>query len=198
MNRSAFAVALVLLPLFAAAQGQEGRPHAPANVGGEKEAVIHTDRGDIVIALLKDVAPRHVAHFVKTASAKGYDGTTFHRIIRGGIIQGGDPLSKDPKKAALYGTGGLGLLKAEFSDIPFQRGVVAAARRPGRNVSGGSQFFIVLTAQPSLAGQYTVFGRVVSGIEVADKIGETPVVGDKPTSRVEMTVTIRDAEMVRP
>jgi cyclophilin family peptidyl-prolyl cis-trans isomerase len=198
MNRVAFVVLAVLLPLVAMAQGQEGRKPLPANAGGEKEAVIHTEHGEIVIQLMKDVAPRHVAHFVKTANARGYDKTTFHRIIPRGIIQGGDPFSKDPKKASTYGQGGLGLLKAEFSDAPFQRGVVAAARRPSSNDSGGSQFFILLADQPSLEGQYTVFGHVIAGMEVADKIGETPVNGDKPTKRVEMTVTIRDAEMARP
>ena len=200
MNRVAFVVAaaVLLAPVLAAAQGVEGRKPLPVNAGGEKEAVITTAQGEIVIQLLKDVAPRHVAHFVKTANAKGYDGTTFHRIIPRGIIQGGDPLSKDPRKASLYGTGGLGLLKAEFSDTPMQRGVVAAARRPSSKDSGGSQFFILLSDQPSLEKQYTVFGRVLTGMEVADKIGETPVNGDKPTQRVEMKVKIRDAETVRP
>ena len=82
---------------------------------GPLEAVVETADGAFVIRLLPDVAPRHVQHFVKTARAGGYDGTTFHRIMPRGIIQGGDPLSKDPAKKALYGTGGLGLLKAEFS-----------------------------------------------------------------------------------
>ena len=147
-----------------------------------------------VIRLRPDLAPRHVAHFVKTAKARGYDGTTFHRIIPGGIIQGGDPLSRDPAKAAQYGTGGLGLLKAEFSDLPFARGVVAAARRPSSVDSGGSQFFVVLSDQPTLKGQYTIFGEVSQGMEVADAIGRAPVQGDKPTARVEMRkVTVRDA-----
>ena len=147
-----------------------------------------------VIRLRPDLAPRHVAHFVKTAKARGYDGTTFHRIIPGGIIQGGDPFSRDPAKAAQYGTGGLGLLKAEFSDLPFARGVVAAARRPSSVDSGGSQFFVVLTDQPTLKGQYTIFGEVSQGMDLADAIGRAPVQGDKPTARVEMRkVTVRDA-----
>lgn len=149
-----------------------------------QEAVVETAQGSFVIRLRPDLAPRHVAHFVKTAKAKGYDGTTFHRIIAGGIIQGGDPLSKDPKNAARYGQGGLGLLKAEFSDTPFTRGVVAAARRPSSNDSGGNQFFIVLNDQPSLKGQYTIWGEVTAGLEVADAIGQTPVEGDKPKTRV--------------
>jgi cyclophilin family peptidyl-prolyl cis-trans isomerase len=144
-----------------------------------------------VIRLLPDVAPAHVAHFVKTAKGGGYDGTTFHRIITRGIIQGGDPLSKDPAKSAQYGTGGLGLLKAEFSDRSFVRGAVGAARRSHKD-SGGSQFFICLSDQASLNGQYTLLGEVVSGLEVADRIGDTPVDADKPRVRVEMRrVSIR-------
>jgi peptidyl-prolyl cis-trans isomerase B (cyclophilin B) len=158
-----------------------------------QDSVVETEQGSFVIRLLPDVAPQHVAHFVKIAKAGGFDGTTFHRIIKGGIIQGGDPLSKDPKKTALYGTGGLGLLKAEFSDRPFVRGTVAAVRRPSSNDSAGDQFFVVLTEQPSLKGQYTVFGEVAAGMEVADKIGETPVTGDKAAVRVPMKVTLRPA-----
>jgi peptidyl-prolyl cis-trans isomerase B (cyclophilin B) len=156
-----------------------------------QEAVITTSRGEIVIELRPDLAPKHVAHFVRTARAGGYDGTTFHRIVAGGMIQGGDPLSKDPKKAALYGTGGLGLLKAEFSTLPFERGVVGAVRTSARD-SAGSQFFIVLTEQPALKGQYTILGRVTSGLEVADRISLTPVNGDKAQERVPMKVVIRD------
>jgi peptidyl-prolyl cis-trans isomerase B (cyclophilin B) len=161
--------------------------------------VIETEAGAITIKLLPEIAPKHAQHFVKTARAGGYDGTTFHRIVGGGIIQGGDPLSKDPAKAAQYGTGGLGLLKAEFSDRPFARGVVAAARRPSSVDSGGSQFFICLREQPSLLGQFTIFGEVVEGMEAADKIGQTPTDGDKARTRVEMkSVTIHPPQAVSP
>ncbi|HEY7410866.1 MAG TPA: peptidylprolyl isomerase, partial [Vicinamibacteria bacterium] len=167
---------------------------APAAPAAPAEAVVETSKGTFVIRLWPDLAPGHVAHFVKTARARGFDGTAFHRIIPGGIVQGGDPLTKDPGNVARYGTGGLGLLKAEFSDRPFARGVVAAARRPSSRDSGGSQFFVVLTEQPSLLGQYTIFGEVVSGMDVVDAIGATPVTGDKPNERVEITaVTLRDA-----
>ena len=160
------------------------------------EAVLATAEGEIVIRLLPEVAPAHVRLFTKTAAAGGYDGTIFHRIIMGGIIQGGDPTTKDPKNSARYGTGGLGLLKGEFSERPFVRGTVAAARQSSSRDSGGTQFFICLRDQPSLLGQYTIFGEVVSGIEVADKISTTPVEDDKPTVRVEIKkVTLRD---VRP
>jgi peptidyl-prolyl cis-trans isomerase B (cyclophilin B) len=165
------------------------KPAEAAVVAGTV-AVVDTAKGSFTIRLLPEVAPEHAKHFVKTAKAGGYDGTTFHRIIAGGIIQGGDPLSKDPAKAAQYGTGGLGLLKAEFSDRPFVRGTVAAARKPSSKDSGGSQFFVVVNDQPSLLGQYTIFGEVVSGMEVVDQISLTPVDGDKPRERVEMKVTI--------
>lgn len=161
-------------------------------VAGPLEAVIETAEGPFVIRLLPELAARHVQHFVKTARAGGYDGTTFHRIVPRGIIQGGDPLSKDPAKKALYGTGGLGLLKAEFSPRPMTRGAVAAVLRPSSPDSGGSQFFVVLSDQPSLTGKFTIFGEVVSGMDVVDRLGETPVVGDKPQSRVVIKkVTIR-------
>lgn len=184
MGRVAIA-ALALLPL-ALAPAPAARP-AP-------EAVVETTQGTFVIRLRADLAPAHVAHFVKTAKAGGYDGTTFHRIIPGGIIQGGDPFSKDPKRTAEYGRGGLGLLKAEFSDLPFARGVVAAVRRPSSVDSAGNQFFVVLTEQPALKGRYTIYGEVAEGMDVVDAIGRTPVEGDRATSRVEIKkVTIRDA-----
>ncbi len=193
-RRLAVAALALALPLGAsAAQVPAAAPSAPA-------AVVETEAGSFLIRLRPDLAPGHVRHFVKTAKAGGYDGTAFHRIIPRGIIQGGDPLSKDPRKTALYGTGGLGLLRAEFSDAPFVRGVVAAARKPSSKDSGGSQFFICLTDQPSLHGQYTAFGEIASGMEVVDKLADTPVEGDKPKTRVVIrTVTIREGgEPARP
>jgi cyclophilin family peptidyl-prolyl cis-trans isomerase len=170
------------------------KPAVPkeAPVAPGTEAVVETAKGSFTIRLLPDVAPKHVALFVRTAKAGGYDGTTFHRVIAGGIIQGGDPLTKDPSKAPLYGTGGLGLLKAELSERPFVRGTVAAVRRPSSPDSSGQQFFVVMRDQPSMKGQYTVFGEVVSGMEVVDQISTTPVDGDKAKERVEMKVTIRE------
>jgi peptidyl-prolyl cis-trans isomerase B (cyclophilin B) len=164
---------------------------AAAGPARAQEAVVETAQGSFVIRLLPEVAPLHVQHFLKVARAGGFDGTTFHRVIAHAIIQGGDPLSKDPKKTALYGTGGLGLLKAEFSTRPMVRGSVAAVLRPRQPDSGGDQFFVCLFDQPSLTGQYTIFGEVIEGMEVADKIGDTPAVGDKAKDRVEMKVAIR-------
>jgi peptidyl-prolyl cis-trans isomerase B (cyclophilin B) len=193
---SAVGVFTAAVIVFAASAFAQEVPKAtPAGVpetvaGAVPEAVVETPKGSFTIRLFPDVAPKHVRHFVKTAKAGGYDGTTFHRVIMGGIIQGGDPLSKDPDKASQYGTGGLGLLKAEFSDKPFVRGTVAAVRQPSSIDSAGTQFFVCLQPQPALEGQYTVFGEVVSGMEVVDQISLTPVDGDKATERVEMTVTI--------
>ena len=161
-------------------------------VGPGTEAVVETAKGSFTIRLLPEVAPKHASLFVKTARAGGYDGTTFHRVIAGGIIQGGDPLTKDAAKASLYGTGGLGLLPAEFSDRPFVRGTVAAARRPSSPDSGGKQFFVCLRDQPSLKGQYTIFGEVVSGMEVVDQISAVPADGDKARERVEMKISVRE------
>jgi len=156
-----------------------------------QDATVETAQGFFVIHLLPELAPHHVQHFILTAKAGGFDGTTFHRIIPRGIIQGGDPLSKDPKLIARYGTGGLGLLKAEFSDRPMTRGSVAAVLRPKEPQSGGNQFFICLSDQPALTGKYTIFGEVKEGMEVVDRIGETPVDGDKARERVEMKVSLR-------
>ena len=177
----------------APAKKQAARPKAapaPAVAPGT-EAVVETAKGSFTIRLLPEVAPKHAALFVRTAKAGGYDGTTFHRVIMGGIIQGGDPLTVDPGKASQYGTGGLGLLKAELSDRPFVRGSVAAVRRPSSMDSAGTQFFVCLAPQPALAGQYTIFGEVTSGMEVVDQISTTPVDGDKAKERVEMKVRVR-------
>jgi len=197
-----FVLPLFLLPMPSSAQSaaKKAAPPKPAAapapaVAPGTEAVVETAKGSFTIRLLPEVAPKHAALFVQTAKAGGYDGTTFHRIVMGGIVQGGDPLTKDPGKASQYGTGGLGLLKAELSDRPFVRGTVAAVRRPSSLDSAGTQFFVCLQPQPSLAKQYTVFGEVVSGMEVVDQISTTPVDGDKAKERVPMKVTIREAPL---
>ncbi len=160
-----------------------------------KQAVIETSQGSFVITLLPDKAPNHVGHFIELARKRAYDGTTFHRVVRNGIVQGGDPLSKDPSKRALYGTGGLGVLRSEVSDEPMTAGAVAAVLQPGRPDSGGAQFFIAVTDQPALQGQYTIFGRVTEGLEVVEKLSQAPVDSDgKAVDRLVIErVTIRDA-----
>jgi cyclophilin family peptidyl-prolyl cis-trans isomerase len=170
----------------------------PEPVAPGTEAVVSTPKGEFTIRLLPELAPRHVAYFVATARAGGYDATTFHRLIAGGIIQGGDPLSKDPGKVAQYGTGGLGVLRAELSDRPFVRGTVAAVRRPSDMNSAGRQFFVCLRDQPALKGQFSIFGEVVSGMEVVDQISLVPVAGDRATERVEMKILIREPAAPEP
>jgi cyclophilin family peptidyl-prolyl cis-trans isomerase len=160
----------------------------------QKQAVIETSAGTFVMDLSADIAPNHVANFIKLAQEGSYDGTIFHRMVKFGMVQGGDPLSKDPSKRAQYGTGGLNQIKAEARATKMTRGSVAAVLVPGRPDSAGAQFFVVVVDQPALDGQYTVFGHVSDGMEVVQKISETPV-DDKGVAveRVEIRhVTIRD------
>ena len=159
-----------------------------------KQAVVDTSAGTFVIDLTPATAPNQTAYFMKLATEGGYDGTIFHRAVKYGMVQGGDPLSKDPAKRALYGTGGQNAVKAEARAPKMTRGSVAAVLVPGRPDSAGAQFFIVLADQPALDNQYTVFGRVSEGIEVLQKISEMPV-DDKgvATERIEIRhVAIRD------
>src|SRR5690606_34484732 len=165
-----------------------------------KQAVIETTAGTIVLDLLADAAPTHVAHFISTAREGGYDGTVFHRVVKHGTIQGGDPPSKDPAARDRYGTGGLNRLKAEINDEKHTRGAVSAVLISGQPDSAGTQFFICITDQPALDGQYTVFARVVEGILVAQQISEAAV-DEKgaPLERIEMTrVTIRERPAEEP
>src|SRR5215510_15164190 len=158
-----------------------------------KQAVLETTAGTIVLDLLADAAPTHVAHFITRAREGAYNGTIFHRVIAMGIIQGGDPLSKDPAQSAKYGTGGLGVLRFEANSEKQTRGAVSAVLVPGNRDSAGSQFFICITDQAALDGQYTVFARVAEGIGVAQKISQVPAAASVPAERVVMTkVTIRD------
>jgi len=160
----------------------------------DKQAVVQTSAGTIVIQLLPAAAPNHVGYFMKLAQDGAYNGTTFHRAILRGLIQGGDPLTKDPAKRKWYGTGGLGMLKSEANPETHTRGAVSAVLQPGKPDSAGAQFFICVSDQPPLDGQFTVFGRVVEGLDVAQKISELPADADGLlTDRVEIvSVTIRD------
>lgn len=159
----------------------------------QKQAVLDTTYGTIVLDLLADAAPTHVAHFITRAREGAYNGTTFHRVIAMGIIQGGDPLSRDPSQTAKYGTGGLGVLRFEPNAEKHTRGAVSAVLVPGNRDSGGTQFFISVTDQPALDGQYTVFARVAEGITVAQKISTVAATATVPAERIEIrNVTIRD------
>ncbi len=165
-----------------------------------KQAVVETSAGAIVIDLLPEAAPDHVGYVMKLAAEGAYDGTTFHRVLRHGLIQGGDPVTRDPAKRSLYGTGGLGMLKFRANDLKHTRGMVSAVLRPGQPDSAGSQFFICISDQPALDGQFTVFGRVVEGLDVAQKISEAPVdAASLATDRIEIrSMTIRDTPPPEP
>jgi peptidyl-prolyl cis-trans isomerase B (cyclophilin B) len=165
-----------------------------------KQAVVETSAGRFVIDLNPDLAPNHVGYFMKLAKDGTYEGTIFHRLIKYGIVQGGDPLSKDPAKAKFYGTGGLGVLKGEMSGEKMSRGAVAAVLQPGKPDSAGSQFFVCVTDQAALDGKYTVFGHVSEGMDVVQKISETPATPEGvPSERVTITgVTIRDTPPPEP
>ena len=160
-----------------------------------QQAVVETSEGTFVISFHADKAPRHVQLFLSLASEGAYDGTLFHRVVKWGIVQGGDPLSRDAGKKALWGTGGMNRITSEISDAKHVRGTVSSVVAPGKPDSGGNQFFICVTPQAALDGQFTVFGRVVEGIGIVTKISEAPVDGaGRATERIEMTsVTIRDA-----
>ena len=210
LHRMGIRLCACLMAAFSAApafaQGKPAKPAAPAppalfttpltldQMRG-KQAVIETSAGRIVLDLLPDQAPNHVGYFIKLAGEGAYNGTTFHRLIRHGVIQGGDPLSKDPAKTAQYGTGGLRALAFEPGAGSHARGAVSSVLLPGNKDSAGSQFFICVTPQPTLDGQYTVFARVAEGIGIVTKISEAAVdAAGKATERIEMTsVTIRDA-----
>ncbi|MGE0816026.1 MAG: peptidylprolyl isomerase [Vicinamibacterales bacterium] len=153
-----------------------------------KQAVLTTTLGEIVIDLLPEHAPNHVGLFIKTAREGGFDGTTFHRVVRQGIVQGGDPLTKDPATRDKAGTGGLNLVAREGLTEKHTRGAVSAVIVPGRPDSGGTQFFICIVDQPSLDGQHTVFGRVDEGLRVAQRISEGAA-DDKGVPLEPVTVT---------
>lgn len=137
----------------------------------QQVAVIETDAGRMVAEFWSDVAPRTVANFKKLSGEGFYDGTAFHRIMAGFMIQGGDPLTKDPGAADRWGTGGPGFkIKAEFNDRPHQRGVLSMARSSHPD-SAGSQFFICLGTADFLDGQYTAFGKLIAGDDVLGKLG---------------------------
>jgi len=185
---------LLTVPLTAQ---QEREPFVtPLTLGEmrEKQAVVETTEGTFIIDLLPDAAPNHVGLFLRMAEEGTYDGTSFHGMVARGIIQGGDPITRDPDRAADYGRGGLGLLEAEPNDETHMAGTVSSVGVPGDPNSDGTQFLVTVVAQPGLDGHHTVWGRVAEGLPVVTRISETPVdAAGKATARVEIvSVTIRD------
>ena len=175
------------LCLFALASSIAAQP--PSDL----EAVVTTDKGTFRFEFAPDKAPKHVEQFIQLAKSGYYNGSAFFRVIANGIIQGGDPLLKDPKTPKnLWGTGGLNLLPDEFSDLKHERGTVSAVRIPDKPNSDGAQFFICVYPQPPLDGKFSAFGRVTEGIEVVENISRVSAgengVTDKPVRITSVTI----------
>jgi peptidyl-prolyl cis-trans isomerase B (cyclophilin B) len=200
MKFSILLAALFSAVVIAAEEKKDASPMSTSN----EVAVIKTNEGEMVVQFWTDAAPNTIENFKKLARQGFYDGTIFHRIVKGFMIQGGDPNSKDPAKEDSYGQGGPNYkIKAEFNNHSHDRGVISMARGPDPD-SAGSQFFICLAPVRRLDGQYTTFGKVIKGDDVLDKIGNTPVEGNaqgemsKPTKRVVIeSVKIVPAESVK-
>jgi peptidyl-prolyl cis-trans isomerase B (cyclophilin B) len=199
---SIFAVALLLGS--AAFAVDEKKAENPTMNTSNEVAVIKTSEGDMVVQFWNDAAPNTIENFKKLARSGFYDGTIFHRIVKGFTIQGGDPNSKDAGKESSYGEGGPGYkIKAEFNDHSHERGIISMARSSDPD-SAGSQFFICLAPVPRLDHQYTTFGKLIKGDDVLEKIGDTPATRNsagemsKPTKRVVIeSIKIVSADSVQ-
>jgi cyclophilin family peptidyl-prolyl cis-trans isomerase len=168
-------VIALALCCFAAAHAQDA---------SELEAVVNTEAGTFRFEFAPDKAPKHVEQFIKRARAGYYNGSAFHRVVANGIIQGGDPLLKDPKTPKnLWGTGGLNLMPGEYSDMKHERGVVSTVRIPDKENSDGSQFFVCVYPQPALDGKFSAFGRVTEGMDVVETISRLPAGANGFTER---------------
>ena len=156
-----------------------------SNSNTNEVAIINTTEGEMVIEFWTDAAPNTIANFKKLANQGFYDGTCFHRVIKGFMIQGGDPLTKDPNAEDRWGTGGPGYqIKAEFNDHSHARGVISMARSNDPD-SAGSQFFICDGNPTFLDHQYTTFGKLIKGDDVLTKIANTPTHSpDRPDKRM--------------
>ena len=197
-------IILALLLSSAVFAAEEKKDEKTSMNASDEVAVIKTSEGDMVVQFWNDAAPKTIENFKKLARSGFYDGTIFHRIVKGFMIQGGDPNSKDPGKESSYGEGGPGYkIKAEFNDRSHERGVISMARSSDPD-SAGSQFFICLASVPRLDHQYTTFGKLIKGDDVLEKIGDTPVTrsntgeNSKPTKRVVIeSIKIVPADSVK-
>jgi len=163
------------------------------------EAVVSTELGSFRFEFATDKAPKHVEQFLKLARQGYYDGSAFHFAVLNGIIQGGDPVLKDPKAAkTLWGTGGLNVLPTELSDLKHERGTISGVRIPGKLNSDGNQFFVCVGPQPALDGQYSVFGKVTEGMDIVQKISQSTLDAtgmlDKPVRILKITIEKRREE----
>jgi peptidyl-prolyl cis-trans isomerase B (cyclophilin B) len=192
-----------LLAAVLAVASVNAEEQKPMN-SAKEVAVIKTSEGEMVAEFWPEVAPNTVENFKKLARSGFYDGTAFHRIVKGFMIQGGDPLTKDPAKESRYGTGDPGYkIKAEFNDRSHERGVLSMARSSDPD-SAGSQFFICLATVSRLDHQYTTFGKIIKGDDVLGKISDTEVTASdsgersKPTKRVTVeSIKIVPADSVK-
>ncbi len=189
------AVVFTLGVVSVSAQDKKDEKKAPA-----KEVAIlkFKDFGDIVVEFFPDVAPKTVENFTKLAKEKFYDGTQSHRLIPGFMVQLGDPFTKDPSKEAFWGQGDPGYkIKAEFNDRPHDKGILSMARSANPD-SAGSQFFICFKRAANLDRQYTVFGKVLKGLDVLDKLEAVPVNGSRPQRPVVLeSVKIVAADSIK-
>jgi cyclophilin family peptidyl-prolyl cis-trans isomerase len=172
---------------------------AMAQPASDLEAVVTTEVGTFRFEFAPDKAPKHVEQFLKLARQGYYDGSAFFRVVANGMIQGGDPLLKDPKTPRnLWGTGGLNMLPSEGSDLKHERGVVSTVRIAEKANSDGAQFFVCVYPQPVLDGQYSAFGRVTEGMDVVEKISQTKAdasgVTEKPVRITKVTIEKKKVE----
>jgi len=170
-----------------------------AQGAGDLEAVVATDLGTFRFEFAPDKAPKHVEQFIARARQGYYDGSAFHRVVANGIIQGGDPLLKNPRTPKVqWGTGGLSLLANEFSDLKHERGVVSTVSIPGRANSEGAQFFVCVAPQSQLDGKFSTFGRVTEGMDVVEKISlvtaDASGLTEKPVRILKVTIEKKRVE----
>jgi peptidyl-prolyl cis-trans isomerase B (cyclophilin B) len=194
----ALGLAFVAAPVRSEEKKEEKKDAATMNEPKEV-AVIKTSEGEMVAEFWPDVAPKTVENFKKLAKSGFYDGTAFHRVIKGFMIQGGDPLTKEESKQSRWGTGDPGYkIDAEFNKKSHERGVLSMARSQDPN-SAGSQFFICHGAPKFLDGQYTAFGKLIKGDDVLEKIATTKTLpGDRPEKRMNVeSIKIVPADSVK-
>jgi peptidyl-prolyl cis-trans isomerase B (cyclophilin B) len=204
MIMKSFALCSVLVAILCStAVCAENKKETSNSMNSADVAVIKTNEGEMVVQFWTNAAPNTIENFKKLARAGFYDGTTFHRIVKGFMIQGGDPNTKDLAKESSYGMGDPGYkIKAEFNDHSHERGVLSMARSSDPD-SAGSQFFICLGDVRRLDHQYTTFGKLIKGDSVLGKIGDTEVVSangekSKPTKRVVIeSIKIVPADSVK-
>jgi peptidyl-prolyl cis-trans isomerase B (cyclophilin B) len=196
--------ALGLIVGIVTARADDTQTNTPTNVSMSNSntnevALINTTEGSMVIQFWTDAAPNTIANFKKLAEKGFYDGTAFHRVIKGFMIQGGDPLTKDASNESIWGTGDPGYkIKAEFNDHSHQRGVISMARSNDPD-SAGSQFFICDGNPTFLDHQYTTFGKLIKGDDVLTKIANTPThPPDRPDKRIGIiSIKIVPADAVK-